>query len=303
MKNLLLLLTGITLILVSPDSLRADVLLTCSDGGQNVVRYHADTGAYGGEAVSEPTAMLTLGVDGKAYGTWHGVGEVFRYDPITHQTETFVSAASNGGLDGAVGLDFGPNGDLYVVSSHNGKILRYNGETGAFVDEFATPGSQFGLWGMTFGPDGHLYVGSVGTDSVLKYDVSNGNLMDTFGGGVLDGYLDLTFGADGDLYVAASVSDAVYQYDGETGALVGEFASGNGLDGAYGLTFGPDDNLYVSSRYTDQILRYSGSTGAYIDEFVYDSGLVPTNLLFVVPEPATLSLLALGGLTLLRRRR
>jgi hypothetical protein len=81
------------------------------------------------------------------------------------------------------------------------------------------------------------------------------------------------------------------------------FASGGGLDMPYGLVFGPDAYLYVASLNTNSILRYDGQSGAFIGVFASGGGMnQPCHILFT-PEPATLSLLALGGLALIRRGR
>ena len=70
----------------------------------------------------------------------------------------FVVYAGNGGLGGAFGLTFGPDGNLYVTAQFFTAVpgvLRYNGTTGAFMDVFVA--GQFNV--PAFGPDGHLYVG------------------------------------------------------------------------------------------------------------------------------------------------
>ena len=38
------------------------------------------------------------------------------------------------------GLVFGPDGALYVSSVATAEVLRYNGETGDFIDAFVTEG-------------------------------------------------------------------------------------------------------------------------------------------------------------------
>jgi sugar lactone lactonase YvrE len=53
---------------------------------------------------------------------------------------TFVSAGS-GGLGGPLALDFGPDGDLYVISTNDGSVRRYDGASGAFVGVFVAAGS------------------------------------------------------------------------------------------------------------------------------------------------------------------
>ncbi len=54
--------------------------------------------------------------------------------PKREYLDTFVTTGS-GGLDNPHGITFGPDGNLYV-SSAGSKILRYNGVTGAFINNF-----------------------------------------------------------------------------------------------------------------------------------------------------------------------
>src|SRR2546426_374593 len=57
---------------------------------------------------------------------------------------------------------------LLVIDSGNNRVLRYDGTTGAFIDEFIASGSG-GLTNpenIQIGPDGHLYVSSQLTGSV-----------------------------------------------------------------------------------------------------------------------------------------
>jgi len=49
-------------------------------------------------------------------------------------------------------LLFGPDGNLYVGSWNTNKILRYNGQTGEFIDEFASGGELLHPDGFVFGP-------------------------------------------------------------------------------------------------------------------------------------------------------
>ena len=80
--------------------------------------------------------------------------------------------ASGSGLDAPNGLVFGPDGNLYVSSANTDQVLRYNGNTGAFIDVFVSAGSG-GLAapiGLVFGPDGNLYVTSGDTNQVLRYE-------------------------------------------------------------------------------------------------------------------------------------
>ena len=197
----------------------------------------------------------------------------------------------SGGLERSSGIIFGPEGNLYVASTtDDDSVLRYDGATGAFIDEFVSTasGGLAGPQGLVFGPDGHLYVASNETDNIRRYDGTTGALIGEFvtaGSGGLEGAGGVLFGPDGngdgvaDLYVTGTQADGVFRYDGVTGApLAGPFGSpgtaefvtpGNGgLDLPFRMAYGPDGRLYVASTNTDEILRYDETTGDFIDVFV-----------------------------------
>src|SRR5207245_5808362 len=115
--------------------------------------------------------------------------------------------------------------------SSNDRVLRYDGMTGDFLDNFVPTGSG-GLSlpsGIAFGPDSNLYVNSYFSNEILRYDGTTGAFIDAF------------------------VSSG----------------SGGLVNPDYGQVFGPDGNLYIPELNGDQsILRYDGKTGAFINVFV-----------------------------------
>ncbi len=61
--------------------------------------------------------------------------------------------------------------------------MRYDGSTGAFIDEFISPPNNGGLGsptGLIFGPDGNLYVSSIDTRQILRYNGATGAFIDAF---------------------------------------------------------------------------------------------------------------------------
>jgi hypothetical protein len=198
---------------------------------------------------------------------------------------TFVTSGS-GGLNLASELTFGPDGNLYVSGAASGNILRYDGQTGAFLGVFvpAGEGGYNSGGGLVFRPDGYLYATSSG--AVLRFNATTGAFVDAFVAGGSGG-LNLTFGPDGngdgveDLYVTNHPTGDVMRYDGRTGAPLPSagntgavFVRGSvsGLSNPIGLAFGPDGNLYVAGGNNDAILKYDKTTGAYLGRFAESGG-------------------------------
>lgn len=215
---------------------------------------------------------------------------VLRYDESSGAfVDAFVPAKS-GGLRFPTGVLFGPaDHNLYVasglfVNAGNGHkdVLRYDGSTGAFIDDFADDNQVTDAKGIIFGPDGNLYVANVSTDdntgTILRYDGTTGAFLGDFVGPNAVGQYDpngLVFGPDGkndgklDLYVADAATNSILRWDAN-GNFLGQFVASRsgGLGHPLNLTFGPDGNLYVSSHDSQAVLRYDGTTGAFLGAFV-----------------------------------
>jgi len=257
---------------------------------KEVLRYDGATGAFldtftqGGEMKS-PTGII-FSPDGDLYvatGTGGFGGRIARYDGISGAFLGDFVPPGSGGLRAPSGIVFGPSGrnpnrpDLYVSSRETHNILRYDGTTGDFLEEFVARGSG-GLdtpQGLTFGPDGNLYVAS---SAILMNNAR-----------------------------------AVLRFQGPAGPTPGAFldtfvlAASGGLRTPWGLIFGPDGNhdgqfdLYVTNSELEggshkgkngAVLRYDGLTGDFIDTFVAArSGRLddPQFLTFTQTDPVTLA--------------
>jgi hypothetical protein len=126
----------------------------------SVLRYHGTTGAFldifvpaGRNPFGEPdpgsSRGLVFGPDGNLYvrSFPQRHPSVLRYDGTSGALlDAFVSEGS-GGLFLPTGPLFGPDGNLYVRSTPSTDdgtpeaVLRYDGKTGAFIDEFVPYGS------------------------------------------------------------------------------------------------------------------------------------------------------------------
>ena len=177
---------------VGPDS----NLYVLNFGSANMTRYDGQTGEFIDTFIPSRSGGLinpenfVFGPDGHIYMTDAQTSFVHRYNGTTGEfIDHFVSddpstpdVDEDGGLQWGQELIFRDDGFLYVanVDSHN--VLRFNGETGEFVDQFVTSRSG-GLstpHDMGFGPEGNLFVASQDTHEILRYDGQTGDFIDTF---------------------------------------------------------------------------------------------------------------------------
>jgi hypothetical protein len=92
----------------------------------------------------------------------------------------------------------GPDDNIYVSSRGTDEVVRFNGQTGAFMDVFVSAGSGGigGPLGSSFGPDGNLYVAGQYSSNVVRYDGATGAPVDVFvpaGTGGLNGATFIIF--------------------------------------------------------------------------------------------------------------
>jgi hypothetical protein len=130
-----------------------------------------------------------------------------------------VREVDRGGLDTPQNLTIGPDGNLYVSSWANHSVKRYDGQSGAFIDNFV-PSGNGGLANpdqVVFGPDGQLYVSSRFNATTSRYDGTTGAFIDVFtsDGGVLfpKGLVFLT-------PASAPVGGSVTGMSGEKGTVI-----------------------------------------------------------------------------------
>lgn len=263
--------------------------------------------------LSTPTLAGPPGAVGDLYVTSWLDDKVVQFDGETGElVGNFVPQGSSG-LDGAWGLAWGPNGNLFVCSwgaycSISG-IAEYDGSTGALVRWLVGPdeGDPIPETGwldepsyLAFGSDGNLYVSGAINGAVHKYDGQSGEWLGVFAiGGFSPGGLrypqDLTFGPNGNLFVISGYDASnptgqgrgIMEYHHATGRLVRPFTEEDHPDIftpiAAGLLFRPNGNLLLTSTDGDlgsdeslhnEVLEFDGATGELLGAFVADgSGL------------------------------
>jgi streptogramin lyase len=188
---------------------------------------------------------------------------VLRYNAATGG---FVSVFAAGfGMANPNGIAYGPDGNLYVGNGDEGRVLKFDGQTGDFLGSFVTPETPGGLAGcraIAFGPDGNLYVDSGATDNVLAYDgVTGAFLRVAAQGNGISGPVGLTFGPDGNLYVGAALSNGVYVFD-PNGNFVRSFNCGSGFSNATGVMFDAAGRLLAAQSVSNNVVAFDATTGA-----------------------------------------
>lgn len=212
-----------------------------------------------------------------------------------------VAALGNNVLIGALGHDTAVN--------DSGAVYLFDGSTGQLLRTFLNPNpdwsDRFGCSVAAVGKNvliGANYDDPYGIDSAgaaYLFDGSTGALLHTFTSPtphVGDFFGACVGGVGGNVLIGADLVDidgikdtgAAYLYDGTTGELLATFVSPTLQQGSgFGrCVAGIGNNVLIGAMY-DQ--HGAPSAGAV---YMFEG----------IPEPATLSLLALGGLALVRRR-
>jgi streptogramin lyase len=183
---------------------------------------------------------------------------VVRFDG---KTGAFEGDFTKGGpLKFPAGLDFGPDGNLYVTSFYWSTVEKYDGRTGAYLGNFV-PANSGGLQQpgiMKFRPNGLLYVLATYNGGVLRFDAQTGAFQDVFipaGSGGITTAFAMAFGPDGDVYLGGYYSKTVGRFDGTTGAF--ERLVARSIDTPSGMTFGPSGNLDVGEWKTGTFFQHN----------------------------------------------
>ena len=286
-----------------------DVVVTsaANNGNDAAIRFDGLTGRLIGEfpnggELTDPRDIVQE-IDGSNTVLINGGNDnVLRFDATTGNfIETFIEFPElNGG--GAV---FGPDNNYYVGARTLGSIVRFNGQTGDFINEFIPSELVDFPRGFVFGSDGNFYLGNGadpatggGGGTVIQYDGLTGQVLNpNFVNDPELSPLDVINGLDGNIYVSSEFpfgqDDSVATvrvYNVETGALLDILDAGLDaegvpiLDAPRGLGFGPDGNLYASSTGTGSVVRFDGATGDLIDVFIEFPQLNGQALNFVPAE-------------------
>lgn len=152
---------------------------------------------------------------------------------------------------------------VLISNLNSGRITRYNADTGAYIDDFAT-----GLSGptrMKIGPDGLLYVLQWNNNQPVRRYQLDGTFVDEFTSVGVNQAIGLDWDTQGNLYVASYNGDFVRWFDGQ-GNDQGFFVSDN-LVGPTNIWFDANGDLLVSD-YDGGAVRRFDSGGNYQEDFI-----------------------------------
>ncbi len=188
---------------------------------------------------------------------------ILRYDSVTGAFKNIF--ASGNGLANPNGIAYGPDGNLYAGLGDEPRVLRFHGQTGAFIDEFvgpATPGGLINCRGIAFGPDGNLYVASGSGDQVLKYHGGTGSFLGIAAqGNGMDGPVGLAFGPDGNLYVTGALSNRVYVFDSNA-IFLRTLSCGPPFSNSVGVAVDSAGRVFVSQSVSNNVLAFDSANGS-----------------------------------------
>ena len=304
MKKLLVL----ALVLAFVASVQAESIWIADWAG--VVRNYSTTGTLNTSFQGAQTQMTGMALSQDPYsghagnlliGNWSNTEKVEEYT----QTGTYLgispefTATSYYGSDVAVD----PLGRVWSVGANApSQVISYkNYTTGGTY----SPMSGYYLLGVAFDSSVNAYVSNLsGTIYKMEYV-----------GGAGDGYNDPTVFAqitggsswgikvhNNQVFVSDATSDSIKIFD-MAGVLQGSLAIGGNYD-PRGMDFDSAGNLYVATNRTQQgIMKFSWNGSSFGTGTFIVTGLNQPTDLVIVPEPATLILLGLGALSLIRRKK
>ncbi len=108
---------------------------------------------------------LTIGADGKVYGSLTPSGKVFIYDPTTGNI-IYLGIPLPGNT--IRGLTTGLDGKIYGGTMPDGHLISYEPQTGNFND-FGQVVTPPGIWSITTGNNGRIYIGGA-NGNFVSYD-------------------------------------------------------------------------------------------------------------------------------------
>ncbi len=276
-----------------------------SNSTDNLYAVNAD-GSYNPVITNIPSYISQMAFDpsGNLYALgWYPSNVLYKITP-SGSVSTFATPPGNG-ADWGMACDTA--GNVYVAdnSANAGTIIKYspNGAPSTFATGL---GGGVELGSMVFDGSGNLFVSKAFTSGSPTqadiYRITPGGTVSTYATVACHEALGLAFDKAGNLYADGDYALdpwVIYKITSDGG--VSTFATG--LCEPEGLVIDPSGNLYCTN-WPDNIDKITPDKSVSLfNSLPGPAGIAMAGDFVITPEPATLSLLALGGLALIRRRK
>lgn len=226
-----------------------------------------------------------------------GTNNIYQVNPNTGVSSVFAS------LPGSPrGKTYDGSGNLVVATLFNNTLSKIS--PSGVVTTFVTSGLLSGPADIVRASSGDYFVLNGFSNSVVRVTAA-GAVSSFVSGGGLNAPRGLAIDNANNLFVSngdGSISKIT------SGGTISTFAAAGSADGAFGLVMDSSSNLYVGDWTSGQIKKITpgGAISNYSSSGVAmtnPSGLAFASASASAPEPASLSLLALGSLGALVKRR
>ncbi len=282
----------------TPGLTQATILFGTADSQNQIVSIDTATNMVTNFLATPAPDSLVFIPDGGIVITSAGLGTIRRFDPVTNMQVLVAS-----GLNTPADLALEPGGTSVLVSEFGGgRIQRLNLLTNT-LSVLATPGGN--PEGLIYDDRGRLFanlgVRTGGNDKFIAElnPITGAIIRQSPNLNSLDG---LTFDSfTGKLFASSLNGNGIYEVDPDNLNNITNHFFGQ-IPGPDGITSDGEGNIFMAARGDFRVYQYniSGNTltaGAFVpglDDLAPASGLGS-----MVPEPATLTVLALGTFGLL----
>lgn len=237
------------------------------------------------------------------HGNTLGMGSIqeFTWNGSSLSGGATIASAALSGHQGWHGFSFAPNGDLFVTTVNSG-TRRFRDSGSGFVDIGGTgSGAVRDAW---ISPDGNKLIESGINGSIFVSDVLANSIGPATGFGIAGGSImhQMTY-AWNSLYVTSYNTHTVHRvmFDANFNPISSSVVTS--ASNALGIAFSPDGNeMLVSQHGAQAISRFSGAGSSWTANGTISTGH-SMGYLAAVPEPASMTMLGIGALALLKRRK